>query len=242
MHDQSTVADLIGTGVDVKPGYISTFIITPSQTITYENTKHLTIAKRQCQFKDETYNSALFKDYRQVNCIFECEVETASNKCGCIPWDYPFLNNSVAICDAFGRFCFKKFMEDPKTIKQCEHCAHDCTTTGYWYSIYSTKIDETEICSNIRFRYALEYGTAKPDNYRMPPQFLRKYEEILQIKNETSIEQCIERVKKMAIVNFQIDNQYFNRIKRTQRVTFADTLSNIGETNGKYRFLLIVIF
>ena len=125
-------------------------------------------------------------------------------------------------------------MEDPKTIKQCEHCAHDCTTTGYWFSIYLTKIDENYICSDKRFRIALEYGTAKSEFYRMPPQFLRRYEDFLQHKNETSLMQrCIERVKKLAIVNFQIDNQYFNRIKRTQRVTFADTLSNIGKIQAK---------
>ena len=38
-------------------------------------------------------------------------------------------------------------------------------------------------------------------------------------------------MKNIAIVNFQIENKKLIRIKRTQRVTFADTLSNIGMSN-----------
>ena len=73
------IADTIGTGIDVKPGYISTFMITPSQSITKKNTKHLPKEKRQCQFKDEKGNSSLFKDYRQENCIFECQLNGSSD-------------------------------------------------------------------------------------------------------------------------------------------------------------------
>ena len=235
------VADVIGTGVDVKPGYISTFIITPSQSITYENTKHLPKDKRQCQFKDENEDFSLFKDYRQGNCIFECQLKIAFKKCGCMPWDYPFLNDSMPICDKFGRLCFQKKMIDPETITKCNQsqCKNDCFSTSYWYSVYSTKIDAIALCENNDFKAALEFGTGygkkekRPDeNYRIPPKFIRRYEQIVWHKDIDQTVMCQERVRNMAIVNFQIESQFYNRIKRTQRVTFADTLSNIGEIDN----------
>ena len=55
-----TIADMIGTAFDVNTGYISTFLITPSQIVTSERTKHLSREKRQCQFRHE------YNEIRQV--------------------------------------------------------------------------------------------------------------------------------------------------------------------------------
>ena len=68
----------------------------------------------------------------------------------------------------------------------------------------------------------------------MPPRFIRRYEEIMSgsVENDfNAIKKaaCIRRMKNIAIVNFQIENKKLIRIKRTQRVTFADKLSNIGK-------------
>ena len=242
VHDPLTIADLIGTGVDIMPGYISTFIISPSQSITNKNTKHLPKEKRQCQFKGENENLHLFKDYRQGNCLFECQLLSAFDKCGCIPWDYPFMNESMAICDKFGRLCFQTFLVDHKTISKCNQsqCENDCVSTRYSYSVYSTKIDAISLCKNEDFRDVLEFGTGygkekekKRDiNFRISPIFIRRYEQIVWHKDIGQTAMCQERVSNMAIVNFQIDSQFYNRIKRTQRVTFAGTLSNIGEKDN----------
>ena len=154
-----------------------------------------------------------------------------------MPWDYPFLNDSMAICDKFGRLCFQRRMVDPETITKCNQsqCENDCILTRYSYSVYSTKIDEIALCDNDDFVDALQFGTGygterKPDkNFRMPSKFIRRYEQIVQQQDINEKVLCQERVKNMAIVNFQIDSQFYNRIKRTQRVTFADTLANIGK-------------
>ena len=65
----------------------------------------------------------------------------------------------------------------------------------------------------------------------MPPKFIFRYEQIMFGKkySEAEMEWCTERVKNMAIVDFQISNQMMTRIMRSRRVTFADQLSNIGE-------------
>ena len=86
-----------------------------------------------------------------------------------MPWDYPFLNDSMAICDAFGRLCFKRYMEDGKIVQKCDFCQNDCNAIDYQYSIYSTKIDGHAICSNKKQMYALNFGTKQSKYYRMPP-------------------------------------------------------------------------
>ena len=76
----------------------------------------------------------------------------------------------------------------------------------------------------------MRHGVSGFGNYpfNMPPKFINLYEQIMHGKDISDDKWCIERVKKLAIVNFQIGSKIMTRIKRTQRVTFADTLSNIG--------------
>ena len=56
---------------------------------------------------------------------------------------------------------------------------------------------------------------------------------------------CINNTRKLAIVKFQIATQIINRIKKQQRVTNADIISNIGmkiyciKTNYTYLLELI---
>ena len=66
-----------------------------------------------------------YRKYTQSNCVFECQLKNASDKCQCIPWDYPQLT-AMPICDRFGRECFTSVMTTvgPK----CE-CPIDCETT-----------------------------------------------------------------------------------------------------------------
>ena len=230
--------------VNIRVGYKATFRITPSQTVTHQDTAHLPKEKRGCQFQHENDELSIFKVYTESSCIFECKLNIALDKCHCMPWDYPHFNNSVATCDKFGGLCFKTFMEHPDTTRQYK-CLPDCIITTYSYSIDSTKNDEDLICSNMKLSEALFYGvdddgTKNSKNekkeYQMPPRFIRRYEQIVSGKIEKSNDAiikaaCIQRMKNIAIVNFQIENKNIIRIKRTQRVTFADTLSNIGKNN-----------
>ena len=235
-----SMGDVTGTSVDIKVGYISTFLIKPSQIVTSETTKEMEKEKRKCRFHDEN-NLMLFKDYSQANCKFECQLKAAYEKCHCVPWDYPHLNDSMAICDGYVREIFKEIMVNPETKKACQYCENDCTTTSYSYSVYATKIDANRLCkpkpddapqeeSISTFDKALLYGTVEDNvnDYEMPPRFIRHFEEIVNGKSNNEMDLCIERVNHLAIVNFQIDTQTVTQIQRTERVTFANTLSNIG--------------
>ena len=103
IHDPLTIADLRSTGVEVEPGYLSTFLITPSQIVTSQTVMALKEERRECRFKKEHEKLKIFQEYSQVSCIFECQINFAFGKCGCIPWDYPHPGDRKPVCDLWGR-------------------------------------------------------------------------------------------------------------------------------------------
>ena len=223
IHDPMSIADLRSSGVEVQPGYVSTFLISPSQIVTSEAAKNLPISKRNCLFQHESRRLSLFREYSQSNCVFECQLNVAYDKCHCIPWDYPHLNDSMNICDRFGRDCFEKFMANSTFIKNCD-CLPECATTRYAYSVSSTAIDSEALCKDDHYR---AFWSSGKTGY--PPKFIRRYEQVLYNKEIGEDDICIQNTKRLAIVKFQIANQIITRIKKTKRVTFADTLSNVGK-------------
>ena len=60
IHDPSSVAD-IRTSVNVKAGYETTFVITPSQIVASKDVKDMAPDRRNCLFNDETGKLRLFK-------------------------------------------------------------------------------------------------------------------------------------------------------------------------------------
>ncbi len=54
-----------------------------------DSVRDLDLADRNCRFPDETDGLTLFKRYSKNNCLLECWVLAASDRCNCTPWDYP---------------------------------------------------------------------------------------------------------------------------------------------------------
>ena len=222
IHDPMTVADLQGNAVEVEAGYITTFLITPFQIVTSANARGLTVNDRKCMFKHDKEDLTLFKGYSQANCLFECQLKIAYDKCQCVPWDYPHLNDSWSICDRFGRECFLDMMIKVDLHKEC-NCILDCAITRYTYSLHTNKINAEELCSKKKYLSFMSSGTTG-----YPPKFIRRYEQIVYGKDIGNDVLCQNRTRNMAIVRFQIADQIITRIKKTQRMTFADFVSNIG--------------
>ena len=61
IHDPFSAGDLKATGIDVKAGHETTFLITPSQIVVTDGVKDLAPHKRNCLFADETSKLVLFK-------------------------------------------------------------------------------------------------------------------------------------------------------------------------------------
>ena len=130
IHDPTEIADLRQTGVEIEPGYTSTFLITPSQIVTSSSAKDLTEEQRQCRFDLENGSLKLFKDYSQSACLLECELQEAYGRCQCIPWNYPHLEEGMPICNQFGRDCFETAMANASSSASC-NCPFDCSYTRH---------------------------------------------------------------------------------------------------------------
>ena len=136
IHDPSVPADMRGDGVKIEPGYVSTFLITPSQLLTDEKVRQqLSPERRKCWFQAENDNMRVFSKYTQKGCIFECQLRQAAKRCGCTPWNYPresmeMDDDGAELCDYMGAECFNVAMADTKTVETCD-CYHDCDSFRY---------------------------------------------------------------------------------------------------------------
>ena len=230
IHDPMSVADLRRSGVEVEAGYISTFLITPSQIVTSKSARGLPEEKRECRFQFDSQSLTLFNEYTQSSCIFECQLKKALEKCHCMPWNYPQLNGSHPICHRVSNKCFEKVMSDSNSTIDC-NCPFDCATTRYAYSVSSTAFDPIVLCNpnnKDSLAQALNQYLGKND-MAYPPKFIRRFEQVVYDRDIGEDKICQENLKGMAIVKFQLASQIITRIKKTQRVTFADQLSNIGK-------------
>ncbi len=108
IHDPNSPADFRWVGLEVEPGFLTTFLITPSQVKTSLPVKKLDPQRRGCRFKDETDGLGIFSQYTKEGCEFECMMAEALRECHCIPWNYPKFNLSLDVCDFFGAYCFEK--------------------------------------------------------------------------------------------------------------------------------------
>ena len=233
VHDPMSIANL-DQGANVEVGYETTILITPSQIVTSPSAKGLPIEKRNCLFKKDSRRLEFFKEYTQANCFFECHLKFAYEKCQCVPWDFPYMNKTWPICDKFGRECFRIKMKDPNHDKQC-NCHLDCATTRYAISLYSSAIDAKIICKN-----DMKHEKFLTEPYTgYPPSLIWQYRQIIEkepLAEDNNQARCIERTKNMAIVRFEIADDIITRIKKTQRMTFADFVSNIGKQFPPMRY------
>ena len=112
VHDPLTLPDLRSSSVEVEPGYLSTVLITSSEHMFDDNAVGVSEEKRHCRFNYEATGLKLTNIYSQSGCIFECQLEEATDFCGCVPWDYPHLQEHglQRICDFWGKSCFEKVM------------------------------------------------------------------------------------------------------------------------------------
>jgi len=243
IHDPFSVADFTTSVINVKVGYETTFLITPSKIVATDDVKDLAFYRRNCKFDDETDKLVLFKKYTRSNCMFECQLKTASDKCQCVPWDYPQLER-MTICDRFGRECFRKIMANESRPGNSCDCPLDCETTRYFYGENSHPIDVEGHCDTATGGYYRRYWDYHRD--RNLPEFIRRYEEAIYGKDPSVMEHCINNTRQnVAIVHFHIAssaNDQINKIVKTPRVTTADILSNIGGAMGLFTGFSILSF
>lgn len=223
IHDPSTPADLRSAGIEIEPGYLSTFLITPSQTITTDSAKELEPGQRECRLKTENEGMVIFKTYSQSGCILECKLAQGVDRCGCIPWNYPHPSEDQKICDFEGSACFERAMADTEKARNCD-CPLDCDSIRYAYSVSSTMLDKDKICKDSSKSTFSDASTA------LPTMLERIFNQLVDGADIEMEQICRENLDKIAMVQFQLTSKQVTRIKRDRRVTLADMISTFGKS------------
>jgi len=231
LHDPMMPPDLRSMGVDVKPGYLSTFLITPSDIMTSDSLKGIAPDRRKCRHKEETDGMQIFNSYSQTACLMECQLKAMVKKCGCSPWNFPLLNESIPICDYRGVECGDIMINNMDTKSECPTCLNDCDVYKYEYSVSSTFLDAAQICK-------LEASTYQRGS--VPSKLFRFIEKVFYEWDINDKEYCIRQIENYAFVEIQLASQLVTRINRDERTSFADIISNLGGTLGLFTGMSIL--
>ena len=93
LHSPKEPADtkfIPSTSVRIPFGHSTTILITPkARAIDGKAKMHLTENQRRCRLIEDTENLDIFNVYTRVSCLFECSMNYAIRRCGCVPWNYP---------------------------------------------------------------------------------------------------------------------------------------------------------
>ena len=103
--------------------------------------------QRDCRFSYEVdSNSSMFKEYKQLGCLFECRLKFAIINARCIPWDYPmppgvehkyletcFSNKNGSAISNLAQF--HKLMDSKESMADCD-CIQDCEHVTYEPQVY----------------------------------------------------------------------------------------------------------
>ncbi|TRY68635.1 hypothetical protein TCAL_08884 [Tigriopus californicus] len=233
IHDPATPADLRSAGIEIEPGYLSTFLITPSQTTLFRSAKELDPGQRECRLKTETEGMVIFKTYSQSGCLLECKLAQGIERCGCVPWNYPHSKEDQKICDFEGSSCFERAMADTEQTRNCD-CPFDCDSIRYAYSVSSTMLDKDKICKDSSKSIFSMSETS------LPTMLERTFNQLVDGADIETEQICRENLDKIAMVQFQLTSKQVTRIKRDRRVTLADMISTFGGTVGLFTGMSIL--
>ena len=119
--------------VSLKPGFEYEIELYPYGQVSTEDFRHMSLSKRSCRLMDETMEGATHPIYTKANCLYDCRIQQALNKCLCIPWDFVNSFESPWECDIFGRTCFFNVIENITHAKDqsCSHCIEECDWIQY---------------------------------------------------------------------------------------------------------------
>ena len=125
-------------------------MVTPSVLHTTDTAEKMPYKKRQCRASSEADIAGLklFKKYSRDACILECSLRESTRRCGCTPWNFPFIledSQRPNLCDVFGNYCFIQAMKKIIIQPPCD-CPHDCKSFAYSITVSSYFLDEKIHC------------------------------------------------------------------------------------------------
>ncbi len=115
-------------------------------------------------------------------------------------------------------------MSDTDATELCD-CPNDCDETRYSYSVSSTALDVDRLCRESEKLYTGDVTGLDPN----PQPFMGNYEQLVNDRLNGRDDNCKRNLRSMAFVQFQLVSQTVTQIKREERVTLSDHVSNFGK-------------
>ena len=142
--------------IEAPAGMETKIKVTPTYRSSSYDIKILNPEERHCRFLDEVKvpkqivsgiicfkinislffekEISMFKYYRKEGCLYECRIKYASQKAGCIPWDYPTMKNmnDSSICTSHKGALeeFEIHMQNDDALANC-NCEPNCEEVAY---------------------------------------------------------------------------------------------------------------
>lgn len=144
------------TGKEIPRGKILEIFLSPKLVTAGSDLSDLHILNRGCAFSNEIKLS-LFKLYSRNNCLYECQVNCALRRCGCIPYYIPVFNSSVRICGLL------KYIECQNTTNILDYglcgcnCPQDCVSLAYDVDTEFEERETSDIVREFTIMYKDEY-------------------------------------------------------------------------------------
>jgi len=232
LHSKSF--DFMQKQLVVEAGSHTIITVRPKMLRSQSNLKSLDVAQRGCLFPEEGNDMMkMLRNYSQEGCSFECMHAFAVEKCQCIPWDFPFLDDSTApICDFLGYVCFKSALIDATHRSEaCRHCLPDCDLTTFETEVHIKPVNFREICNPVQTWidvYSYNYDPYIRDRLTGAFHWLTE-DDYLEHYFLNPIEYCEHIIKDSALVTVQITQDY-TLSKRAVRNSFSKKLALVGRT------------
>ena len=129
-------------------GYENHFFVRPVELSSQEELRELPIPARKCRFLDEVSDGSLYNVYTQDLCLFQCRMEQAFRKCGCVPWNYLHWPETLnKTCNRFGSRCFELAVQRVGGKNDTCDCPPDCNSIEMTVSKRDVQLNVEKECS-----------------------------------------------------------------------------------------------
>ncbi len=224
VHQPSVLPDLINEPIEIYPGNTYDVLITPSVTQIEDEVKKMNPYSKNCISALNENHLKMFRNYSKSACMLECKLTRAAEACGCIPWDYPRINDTVPICHFYTKLCFREEMAKGVTPSECS-CLNDCDSVSYTRDIIVKPSQKRDYCYPFWLEH-IEPWYARNKFFRVASS---TFEEMT-YRMGAEEDRCENKIEKeLAVVKIYFGPAVAAVTTRSLRVTFTDRVANIGE-------------
>ncbi len=129
--------DLRNNPISIVPGNSYDIVVTPSLYTSDQSVLDMDPDRRSCLTREESQGLTLFKEYSYGACKFECQLKKASSACGCVPWNYPQVQDAP-LCHMGGSQCFEESLSEGLPPEECD-CPEECSSVRVRFCDYASR-------------------------------------------------------------------------------------------------------